>query len=59
MAVMMEQYKKRVQLKNVHNINPGVGSYDVIKSMDFAMVKNPSFKIGKSHRESFGKELLG
>ena len=36
---------------------PGVGQYDLIKSMDFAMVTNPSIKIGKSHRESINKEL--
>jgi len=58
MAVMMEQYQRRVKLKNVHETIPGVGSYDLIKSMDFAMVKNPSFQMGKSHRESFKTEMI-
>ena len=51
MAVMMESFQRRIKLKNVHR-SPGVGDYDLIKSMDFAMVKTPSYKIGTSHRDS-------
>ena len=38
--------------------NPGVGQYNIGASMDFAMVKMPSFQIGKSHRESLNDTLI-
>ena len=58
MAVMMEDFSKTRKIKNIRINNPGVGQYDVIASMDFAMTKMPSFQIGKSHRESINKTLI-
>ena len=52
MALMMKESLKRMELKEFRMENPGVGDYNVARSLNFTMNQAPSFMVGKSHRES-------